>query len=241
MSNKGNKRRLKRVSTPSALPIRKKKNYVWISRPLPSKHAKDKSIALSVLLRDVLGIAKDHSEAKSIIKKGIVKVDNKTIREPRYSIGLMDCISIDNSNQKLYYRMLATQKGLRPVSISEEDAKIKLKKVIRKNTVKNGKTQLTFNDGTTILTDNQDIRVNDTVVFSLQDNKILKVIKFELGQNTYVTDGKHVGKVVKLLEVIPRPGSHDDEAKIEDAEGTVLITTKRYLFPVDEKHFNYSL
>ena len=120
MGKKGPRRHLKRFSAPAYWPI-SKKAYVFTIKPKPGPHPIDRSIPLLILIRDELKYAETATEARKIIKEGKIKVDGKTCREPRRTIGLMDVIEIPKMGE--YYRILPhPQKGLIPYKISQEEA-----------------------------------------------------------------------------------------------------------------------
>ncbi|MCX8166610.1 MAG: hypothetical protein N3E37_02045 [Candidatus Micrarchaeota archaeon] len=240
MAKKGQSKSMKRIAVSRTIPVRKKKHYTWITKPLPGKHKATESIALVVLIRDVLGLANDSKGAKTIVKRGLVKVDGRVVKEERTSIGLMDVIEITDGTNKKYYQMYVTNKGLFPIEIDERTAETKLKKITGKKVIRGKKVQLSFHDGTTIQADNK-YKVNDTVVFNLKSNQIDRLIKFEPNAMVYITHGKHRGKIMTLIKEIPRYGSQENEALVKDSDGKEYITTRGYLFPVIEQSMTYYL
>ncbi|MEM4368558.1 MAG: S4 domain-containing protein [Candidatus Anstonellales archaeon] len=238
MGKKGGSKALKRITVPKVIPVRKKKHYTWLAKPKPGKHKRDKAITLLSLLRDVLGFANDAKQAKSIVKRGLVKVDGKIVKEENTGLGLMDVIEITDGQTKKFYQIYMTRKGLFPIEINERSAEIKLKKITGKRMIKGKKIQLSFHDGTTVLADNS-YKVNDSVVYNLKSRQIDKLIKFEENALVYITDGKHKGKVMTLIKEIPRYGSQENEALVRDKEGKEYITTRSYLFPVNEQYISH--
>jgi small subunit ribosomal protein S4e len=92
--------------------------------------------------------------------------------------------------------------------------------------------QLTFHDGRTYLTKDNNYKVGDTVVFDLNEKKPLELIKPEVGGKCIVTSGRHAG-VVGVLKEVREVGERRKEAVLETKEGEIR-TLYRYLFFLPE-------
>lgn len=85
------------------------KKHKWVTTPNPGKHKKEDSIPLMLVVRDILGYADTSREAKKIIHDGLIFVDKKPRKDPKYGIGLMDVIDIPKANK--HYRAILSKKG----------------------------------------------------------------------------------------------------------------------------------
>ena len=111
----------------------------------------------------------------------------------------MDVIELEGANKT--YR-LVPQNGrlLKPIEIDNTEKTKKFVVVKSKTTIKNGKTQIGFHDGKTLI-DETDVSVGDTCVLQIPDIKILNVIKLEKGMNCLITKGVNAGKIGKIDEI----------------------------------------
>jgi len=194
-------RKLKALLAPEYWRIEKKEQY-WVYSPSPGPHKKFECIPLAILLRNVLGIAESGREAEKIIKRGEVMVDCRVVKDFRFPTGLFDTISIPKIDK--YYRIVPFSKGLKPVEISEEEAKIKICKIVNKTAVKNGKIQLNLHDGKNILFENS-VKTQDSLLLELPSLKVLDVLKFEIGNYVVSKIGnsgiiKSYNEKTKILE-----------------------------------------
>ena len=156
--------------------------------------------SLAIMLKDVLGIAKNNREVKHILNNKEILVDGKRRKEPRFLVGLMDVLSIPETKEN--FRILLDKKGrLRLAKISEDDAKIKLSKIINKTAISGGKTQLNLGDSRNVLAEKNDHKSNDVLVLNLPDQKIINAVKFEKGASVYTTGGKHIAELAVIEEI----------------------------------------
>jgi len=191
-------KKLKRQMAPLFWGItRKDKRFVVTVKP--GTHPKNASIPISVFLRDTIKIVTTLREAKSVIYSGKIKVDGVVKKSLHHGGGLMDVIELEGA--KKIYR-LVPQDGtlLKPIEIDDVEKTKKFVVIKSKTTVKNGKTQLGFHDGKTLL-DETDVSVGDTCVLQIPDVKILSVIKLEKGMNCLITKGVNAGKIGKIDEI----------------------------------------
>ncbi len=105
-------------------------------------------------------------------------------------------------------------------------------KVVGKNTIKKGKIMIRLHDGRVMLADNN-IKVGDSLILSIPEFKIEKVLKLEKSAKCLIVEGKHAGTIATLEEIIERKGSMGAEAKLSGPEGE-FITVAKYLFVVDD-------
>ncbi|MBU2496884.1 MAG: 30S ribosomal protein S4e [Nanoarchaeota archaeon] len=185
---------LKRLAMPKTWPLARK-GTTYIVTPLPGRKLKN-SIPVSLVIK-YIGFAKTNKEVKFILNAGRVKVNNRTVKELAFPIGLFDVISFIIT--KRYFRLLFKNKKLFLHEINEQESKIKPAKAIKKTLLKGNKLQINLDDGTNLLS-KIDCKTGDTLVFDLETNKI-DVIKFEQGNLAYLVGGKHLGSLVKIKEI----------------------------------------
>ena len=231
MSKKGGSNHFVRMRAGKELGVISRKKVKWLLAPAPGKHKKFESISAGVLLRDVLGIVQNSSEAKKLMNSGQLLIDGKVVKDVKFSVGLMDVLTIPA--EKKSYRMSLNGENMAPKEITSEAASRKYLKATGKNTIKGAKTQIAFHDGRAYLGDKK-IMTGDTCVFSIPEFKLALHIKFAPGARCLVTKGKHAGEIAQLDKIIERPGSHDTEALLSGPSGQ-FVTVAKYLFVVDEK------
>ena len=214
-------KKLKRQMAPTFWGInRKEKRFVITVKPGP--HSKNNSIPTAVLLRDTLKKVKTLREAKSSIYGGKVKVDGIIQKSLHYPIGLMDVVELEGIED--VYRLVPYNGHLlEPIKINNTEKSKKLVKVTSKTSIKNGKTQLGFHDGRTIITD-IDVNIGDTCLLQIPEQKVLDVIKFEKNSQVIVTNGINTGRIGFIKEI---------------KEGTFMLP-KRISLLIDDKTIEIS-
>ncbi len=231
MAKRGGTKHQKRLASPKAVPIQDKKERKWMIQHSPGPHAKDYSIPLGVLLRDILKIAPTLREVQKILSTRLLQVDGKVRTDDKFSVGLMDVISLPKAEKN--YRIIVDGKArLLTVEIKGEESATKTLRVVRKHTLPGGKLSLTLHDGRNIVSDNH-IKVGDSVVVSLPKVVIKNHLKRDNGATCLIMDGKHAGTIVKLKDIIQRKGGKPSEALVQSKEEE-FITVAKYLFVVDE-------
>ncbi|MFH0859910.1 MAG: 30S ribosomal protein S4e [Candidatus Altiarchaeota archaeon] len=203
------------------------KEHKWISRSKPGPHQIEDSIPLIVMVRDVLGYADKAREAKKIISDGVISVDKKVRKDPKHGVGLMDVIEVAGIDEQ--YVVMPSAKGLELKKIGKSDTKQKLCKIVSKNKLSNGKIQLTLHDGTTLLVDSDDYKVNASVVLELPSKKIKSRFELKKGNTAIVLKGKHSGERGKITEVLPGIGNRDSLTRIGEIQ-----TLTDYVFVIGE-------
>ncbi|MDD5337259.1 MAG: 30S ribosomal protein S4e [Candidatus ainarchaeum sp.] len=229
MAKKGRTYHTKRIAISKAIPVSDKKAHTFMVGTNPGPHPKSMAIPLGVLLREVLGVTMTAAENRKVLNSRSVLVDGKARREPKFPVGLMDIVSFPKVNKS--YRIIVNKKSqLIPLEIKHSS--VKIGKVVGKHTVRGGKLTITLHDGRNIIADNN-VRVGDSVIISVPDQKITKMLKFEPGARCLVMEGPHAGIIANLGELIKREGS-PQEAKLKGAEE--FVTVAKYLFVVDESY-----
>ena len=185
-------KKLKRQMAPLFWGItRKSKRFVITVRP--GSHPKNNSIPTAVFLRDTLKIVTTLREAKSVIYGGKVSVDGVKRKSLHHSIGLMDVIELENIPD--VYRLVPQDgKVLKPLKIDQSEKTKKLSKVTSKTSIKDGKTQLGFHDGRSMISDTA-VNVGDSCLIEIPKQKILDVVKLEQGCQAIIIRGVNAGQI----------------------------------------------
>ena len=240
MGKKGKTARLKRKPAPRFWPIHRKE-LPWIVKLSSGSHSLQNCLPLTLVLRDILGVAQTRKEAKMILSEGKVQVDGKIRRKDDFPVGLMDVISISDMNK--YYRLMPSHKGLVLNPISKEEANFKLVRVEDKTTVKNG-MQIALHDGSTMLVKVADPKNPKEVTYDTFD--VLKItypekqvalsLKTKEGNLAVITGGKNIGKQGKIVEIEKTEAKKRRQALVvvEDAQGVRYQTILDFVFSIGE-------
>jgi len=230
------KRHLRRSCAPWWWPIPRKVGGVWAVRPQPGPHPLEKSIPLAVLVRDVLRYAKTLKEARRVISMGYIKVDGRVRRDYKYPVGLMDVVEIVPTGE-LYRMVPHPVKFLTLVPISREEASLKPCRIENKTVVKGGKVQLNLHDGRNHEVPPEEAskyRTLDTIVLTIPEQSIVKHIPIQLGSLVIIIDGKNVGKIGRIVEVIQTFKRRRATVAVETEKGEIIRTILEYVMPIGE-------
>jgi small subunit ribosomal protein S4e len=241
LGRRGKTGRLKRNPAPAFWPIHRKE-YTWVVKPAAGPHTLENCLSLTLVLRDMLGVAKTKKEVGMILSEGKVTVDGKVRRKADFPVGLMDVISLPDLNK--FYRVLPSHKGLSLVSISKKEAEFKLCRVEDKTTVSNG-VQLALHDGSNILVKVADPKNPKEVLYetfdilklSLPDIQVVGSIKTKVGNLAVITGGKNIGKAGRIVEIEKTEAKKRRNALvvIEDEKGNRYQTILDFVFSIGEK------
>lgn len=248
MGKKGGKKHLKRKPAPKFWPIHRKE-AVWTVKPRPGPHPLSRCIPLTLVIRNILELAKTRKEAKTIISQGKIIVNGKTQREELFPIGLMDIVSIPEIEKA--YRILPSEKGLFLHPIEPDEAEFKLCRIEDKTVVRDGHIQLNIHDGTSTL-----IRVEnpkkpeedvyqtlDTLKLSISDQEVIGHLKLTVGASAIFVGGKNIGKYGKVTAIEEKPNQkrRDLLVTIEDKNGNQFQTTLNFVFVLGDTEPSISL
>lgn len=223
MAKMGGRKQLKRYSMPSVMRLPTKSSK-WLTKPIAGPHPADKSIPLRIIVRDYLKLARTAKEADRIIFSGKVMVDGVVRREPKFPIGFMDILEIPDINK--IYRVFIDELGrLKLVEIDKEEAGKKLCRVVRKQTVRGGKIQLTMHDGRNIVGDLKDIKIGDVVELSVPDGKLICHVSLSENRIAVVTDGENAGKIGRIEKI-----KRETKTVVLSADGEKMETPVDYVF-----------
>jgi small subunit ribosomal protein S4e len=240
MGKKGKTARLKRKPAPKFWPIHRKE-LPWIVKPSSGPHSLQSCLSLTLVLRDILGVADTRKEGKMILSGSKVLVNGKVRRKDDFPVGLMDVISMPDSNK--HYRVMPSHKGLILTPISKEEASFKLVRVEDKSTVKNG-VQILLHDGTNRLIKVADPKnpkevtydTFDILKITYPDDQVALTLKTKEGNLAIITGGKNIGKQGKIVEIEKTEAKKRRQALvvIEDAQGARYQTILDFIFSIGE-------
>ncbi|MCJ7559731.1 30S ribosomal protein S4e [Candidatus Bathyarchaeota archaeon] len=238
MGKKGKTGRLKRKPAPRFWPIHRKE-FEWIVKPSSGPHSLEKCLPLSLVLRDILGVAETRKEAKMIISQGKVYVDGKVRRKDDFPVGLMDVLSMSDMNK--FFRIMPSHKGLFLNPVSREEASFKLLRVEDKTTVKNGRVQIALHDGSNMLAKVADPKnpqgayeTFDILKLSLPEKQVIDHLKTKEGNLAVITGGKNIGKQGRIVEIEKTEAKKRRNALvvIEDEKGNRYQTILDFVFSI---------
>jgi small subunit ribosomal protein S4e len=236
LGKKGKTARLKRKPAPKYWPIHRKESP-WVVKPVSGPHSLQKCLPMTLVLRDVLSVAGTRKEGKLILSEGRVQVNGIVRKKDDFPVGLMDVISMPDSNQ--YYRIVPSHKGLVLSSINKEDAKYKFARVENKTATTVG-IQIALHDGTNMLIKVADpknpVEVTyetfDILKINLIDGQVAEKIKTKEGNIAVITGGKNIGVQGKIVEIEKTETKKRRQALvvIEDNQGTRCQTILDFIF-----------
>jgi small subunit ribosomal protein S4e len=238
LGKKGKTARLKRKPAPKFWPIHRKE-LPWIVKPSSGPHSLQSCLPLTLVLRDMLEVTETRKEGKLILHEGKVQVNGIVRNKDDFPVGLMDVISMPESNQ--YYRVVPSHKGLVVSKISKEDAKYKLSRVVDKATSKDG-VQVVLHDGTNMLVRIADpknpVEVKyetfDILKINIADGQVAETLKTKEGNTAVITGGKNIGVQGKIIEIEKTEAKKRRQALVvvEDEKGARYQTILDYIFSI---------
>jgi small subunit ribosomal protein S4e len=244
LGRKGKPLGLKRKPAPRFWPIHRKE-FTWTVKPASGPHSLGKCMPLTIVLRDVLNLAKNRKEAKTIASQGRVYVDGKVRRDDDFPVGLFDVISMPDIGKS--FCMLPSRKGLVLSPISSKEAEFKLCRIEGKTITEEGNVQLHFHDGSNILVvtaDQQGSKENihkvfNTLKLSVPERQILEHIIMKENNLAIITGGKNTGKYGKIVQIEKTIGKKRRNAlvTIEDEKGNRHQTIMSFVFVLGETQF----
>jgi small subunit ribosomal protein S4e len=221
------KNHMKRINAPSGWNILRKK-HAFITRP---NAGRDMSlcISLNTVLKEMLNKTRTTKESKHLLKRQGVFVNGMKRYDEKFPVGFLDVISFPDVKEN--YRLLVNQKNkIFLMKINEEEAKIKLSKVTDKKILSNDLVQINCSDGRNLILKKDDpnlkqISTNDSLLYSIPEQKIKQVIKLEKGALVFLYKGKHTGLLVFV-------DAFDQNNIVFKEDDHVFETKKAYAFVV---------
>ncbi len=211
------KNHLKRITAPKTWPIPKRET-VFIVRPQTGAHSMATGMPISILLKDVLGLARITRGVRFLLNTQEVLVNGKRVKRPETMIGLMDVVAFPAL--KASYRILIDKRNtLHAVPIAGEEATLVPLKVVTKTLLPGGRLQLGLHNGWTIIVPKGAEKVGSTVLATF-DKKVKHHYPLAEGAFVLVTGGRHVGTTGTLAALT------DAKAAVKAAEGEIETITK---------------
>ena len=205
---------------------------VFAVRPSQGPHKLRESVPLQVVLRDKLHLALNGHEANIILhqKEGLVRVDKRVRRDPKYPVGLMDVIDLPKMGAA--FRVLYDVKGrFTFVRLPAGENGFKLCRVQRKMVGPNKTPYLVTHDGRTIRFADSAIGVNDTIKFNLETKQVEDFFPLAAHTLAYVSDGTNRGRVGSIVHIAKLDGNFD-LVTLRDAKGHAFTTRANYVFAI---------
>jgi small subunit ribosomal protein S4e len=228
---RGPKKHLKRVRAPKAW-LMNKMGGVFTVKPNAGPHKARESIPLQVILRDKLKFALTGREADVILhqKEGLIRVDKKIRRDPKYPVGFMDVIDIPKVG--VSYRVLYDVKGRYVFTkVNKTEAAFKLCRITRKEMGPNKIAYLVTHDGRTIRFADKSIHINDTIKYNLETKEIIESFPMAIGSLAMVSDGSNTGRVGTVVHISKLDGNFD-LVTLKDSRGHTFTTRINYVFVI---------
>ncbi|MFP4546350.1 MAG: 30S ribosomal protein S4e [Methanomassiliicoccales archaeon] len=210
---------MKRLTAPRSWPIARKTAY-WATKPAPGPHPIERSIPVSMVIRDMLHLCDTANEAKYVVGKKEVLVDGRPPKSSRFPVGLMDVVSIPKLDQ--HSRMLLDHRGkFRLVDIGGGQEKWKLCRIESKTTLKGGVTQLNLHDGRNLTTEQDSHSTGDVLKIGVPIQEVMGTFKLTEGNTAMVISGAHAGEVAVIKEVEITRSHLQNVVRFQDGTSTV--------------------
>ena len=233
------KRHTKRFNTPKYIQINKKeRTFFYNLRPGP--HPKNYSLPLGHIIRDILKIVKTGTEARKVIKLGMILVDGKVRKDPRFPVGLMDVVEIPELGK--YYRILPKMKrGLFPMEIQEEEKDFKLCRIKNKTSLRGGgNVQLNLHDGRNLIIPLKDpkkpkedkYKTMGVLKIKIPSQEIVDYYPLKENSPVLVVSGKNLGMNGIVTKIEKRFGPNASIVKVKTEEDEIHETAFNYVFTV---------
>ncbi|MBI4154587.1 30S ribosomal protein S4e [Candidatus Woesearchaeota archaeon] len=220
-----------RFNVPKTWKISNVKGIKWITNIIPGPHSIQNSMPINLVLKELLNYTKTTRESKRIIAEKKVLVNKKIIKELKYPVGLFDVIEFPNANE-IYRFSFGNDERFTVKKIKKEEGNLRPCKVISKTLQRKGVMQINLDNGFNLLTDKKDIKMGDTIIVNLENKKIVKHLKFDVGSLVMITDGKYIGQTGKIKEIkTGLMGKKNVKIKVDKEE---IETFGGYAFVLDD-------
>lgn len=232
------KRHMKRLAAPKTWPIKRKGKQRFITRPYP-RAPFSLSLPLTIILRDLLGIAYNNKEVEYLVRNKKVLVNGKPRKNGKFLVTLFDVINLPQINK--HYRLtLGKNKKLKIIEVDEKEADKKVIKIIKKQKVKGNKIQLTGLDSTNVLVDNTNLKVGDSLIYNLKTNQVEKELPLKEGAYVYFYSGSNTAQqgIIKKIIVPEMKEAYSKikkEVEVETENGKLIRTSINNLIVVGEE------
>lgn len=251
MTKHSGSKHLKRLNAPKTYPITRKIGGKFTVSPDPGPHPRERCIPIGIVLREVLGYARNIKEVKHLLREGKIEVDTRTIKKYEFPVGLMDVISIRDIDE--HYRVLPFQGRMVLHQISKEESNSKILAIIGKRPITEEKIQISLEDGRNLVLDPEseerrekileEYKLSDSLHISLPDQEILDHFRLKEENYCLIVDGEHMGKHGLLREIEEKYGPKGASTiTIETDDDTKSFTSAiEYALILGEKEPVFSL
>ena len=223
-------RHQKRLSVPNSWPV-ERKEQTYTVKAGAGPHGEE-GVPLLIVLRDVLGYVDSKKEARYALEQDSILVNGKALSDEQRPIGMFDILAFVEREE--YYRVFPDEGGrLALTEIDADAADSRLGKVVKKQQVAGGDTQLTLHDGTTLLADDDTITQNDSIVVSNDDKSVVAHFSYEEGALVTAVDGEHAGEIGTVDEIQVTTGSSQNNVLVDQDDGR-FETVEDYVVVIDE-------
>lgn len=179
-----------RQESTKKLPI-ERKGTKYIVRALSNPQ---NSVPVLIAMRDILHLAKTNKEVKNLIHRKMLKINGRIVKDFRESIGLFNLFE---AGKTYVLKLSPTRKFFFEET---KDKNERLCKVIGKRLSKKGIFQLNLHDGTNLLSNNDKIKIGDSLYLDL-DGKMKKHIPLEKGSEVFMIAGRYEGQHGKVADI----------------------------------------
>lgn len=210
MGKKSGRRSTKRISAPASWDIARKEAR-FVTKPTPGPHSTGLSYSLAVVLRDLLELVQSQKEVTQVLTRGDVLVDGVPRRDPGFSVGLFDVVSVPAEGKS--FRLVPSPDGLVPTEIVSTEAGIKLCRVKSKVRAPGGRLQFGFHDGRSLLDDKLPASCGDSVVMKIPAQSVVESVKMAKGAIGLVVSGERAGQSGRIVGV--KKGTSTRERMVE--------------------------
>ncbi len=210
---------LKRHAIPKSWPMQRK-GTAFVVKP---NSGLSESLPVLIILRDLLKVAQNRKEVKKIIHMKNVLLNGREVRDEKEGIVLFDVITLVPS-KKNYRLVVLKNEKLNVEEVKENEADVKIAKIINKKTLKGKKTQLNLSDGRNFIS-NIKCKVNDSVIINLKGKKIEKCLPLEEKSEVIVFAGKHSGEKGKIEKI----NKERKIAEIDTGKDKINVLIKQFM------------
>jgi small subunit ribosomal protein S4e len=179
---------LKRIVAPKTWPILRKTTK-FIARPKPNGQKMELTLPVVVIMRDILRLVENSSQARRILRSKGVMVNGRNVYDTDSTVGFMDIMTVGGKG----YRLVINQNNQLTLAPVSKDEDFIIQKIAGKSTQKTGKVQISCTSGRTLLVEKDSYKVGDSIQIG-KDGKISGHYSLAPGASVLLTGGSHIGK-----------------------------------------------
>jgi small subunit ribosomal protein S4e len=225
-------RHQKRLSAPNAWPI-ERKTQTFTVKAGAGPHG-ESGVPLIILLRDVLGYVDTTKEARYALNQDTVLINGTAVSDEQRPVGLFDILVFTEREE--HYRVFPEAGGrLALTPIDADSAQSRLGKVVSKQHVAGGATQITLHDGSNIRVEETgvDYSTRDSLVIDNETSEIIAHFPYEEGALVTAVAGSHSGEIGEIDAITVTSGSGENTVSVVTEDGR-FETIEPYVVVIDE-------